>query len=486
MVDKASFGPAGIIDIGSNSVRFVAYGGSARVPSVLFNEKVMAGLGQGVGADGMLAAPAVERALAALTRFRALAKALGLVRVLTVATSAVRDAGNGAAFLAEVGGLGFEPMLLPGPEEARLAGLGVLSAIPDANGIAGDLGGGSLELVPVADGLVGEGVSLPLGVLRVAPEKANPAAFAGDIVRTLGRSRLARAAAGRVLYLVGGSWRSLALLDLHLTGHPLPIVHAHRIAPGRVPELRAALLSADRNALRAVPALSSSRIPTLPAAAALLEALTATLKPSELVVCAYGLREGLLFRELDATMQAADPLLCAAREIGGRYGRFDDHGDLIDRWIAPVFDDLPAQSRLRIAACLLADIAWGAHPDHRAQRAVDMAVHGNWVGIDAAGRAMLGLALFAAFGGSRGFDERIAALCTPEDRARAQSWGLAIRLAQRLSGGMAGPLEATRLARDEPALILALPGDAASLYGEAVSRRHRQLATALGLEARLA
>ncbi len=485
MERRNGFGPVGIIDIGSNSVRFVAYGGSARVPSVLFNEKVMAGLGQGLGADGMLAAPSAERALAALTRFSTLSKALALVRVQTVATAAVRDAGNGAEFLAQVAALGFEPMLLPGPEEARLAGLGVLSAIPDANGIAGDLGGGSLELVPVADGVVGEGVSLPLGVLRVPPEQADPAALAGDIVRAIGRNGIARAAAGRALYLVGGSWRSLALLDLHLTSHPLPIVHAHRIAPSRVPELRAALLGADRNALRAVPALSSSRIPTLPAAAALLEALTATLEPSELVVCAYGLREGLLFRELDADTQAADPLLCAAREIGSRYGRFDDHGDLIDRWIAPVFDDKPAHARLRLAACLLADIAWGAHPDYRAERAVDMAVHGNWVGIDAAGRAMLGLALFAAFGGTNGFDARIAALCTPEDRTRAQSWGLAIRLAQRLSGGVAGPLEVTRLARDEDALVLALPSQASALSGETVSRRHRQLATALGLEARL-
>jgi len=411
---------------------------------------------------------------------------MGLVRVQTVATAAVRDARNGAAFMAKVAELGFEPMLLSGPEEARLAGLGVLSAIPQANGIAGDLGGGSLELIPIADGVVGEGVSLPLGVLRVAPDQADPAALAGDIVRALGRTGIARAAAGRALYLVGGSWRSLALIDLHLTGHPLPIVHAHRIAPARVPELRAALLSADRNALRAVPALSSSRIPTLPAASALLEALTATLEPSELVVCAYGLREGLLFRELGADTQVTDPLLCAAREIGGRYGRFADHGDLIDVWIASVFDDSPIQARLRLAACLLADIAWGAHPDFRAERAVDLAVHGNWVGIDAAGRAMLGLALFAAFGGTRGFDDRIAGLCSAEDRARAQSWGLAIRLAQRLSGGVAGPLETTRLARQETALILTLAGDADALNGEAVARRHRQLATALGLEARLA
>ena len=188
----------------------------------------------------------------------------------------------------------------------------------------------------------------------------------------------------------------------------------------------------DRAALRAVPSLSGSRIPTLPAAAALLEALVTTLKPSALVICAYGLREGLLFRELTPEQRRLDPLLAAAREVGGRYGRFDDHGDLIDRWIAPVFPhDGATDRRLRLAACLLADIAWGAHPDFRAERAVDMAIHGNWVGIDAAGRAMLGLTLFSAFGGTHGFDGRIAALCDPASAKRAHHWGLAIRVAQR-------------------------------------------------------
>lgn len=478
---------SGIIDIGSNSVRFVAYGGDPRVPAVLFNEKVMAGLGAGLDEVGMLGVEPMARALAALRRFRLLARDLGLRHVTTVATAAVRDAANGDAFLAEIAKLGFAPMLVTGPEEAKLAGLGVLSAIPDADGVAADLGGGSLELIRVADGTTGEGLSLPLGVLRLTPEQSEVGALRGDIVRGVSGTGMARAAAGRPLYLVGGSWRSLALIDLHVSGHPLPIVHQHRIDRLRVPELRAAILAADRQMLRCVPSLSGSRIPTLPAAAALLEALCLTLEPSELIVCAYGLREGLLFRDLTPEQRRADPLLAAARDIGGRYGRFDDHGDLIDRWIAPTFgDDAPAMRRLRLAACLLADIAWGAHPDFRAERAVDMAVHGNWVGIDAGGRAILGLALFSAFGGTRGFDDRIAALCSPVERSRAQQWGLAIRLAQRLSGGVADPLGATSLRRDASQLILVLPGESAALAGEAVIRRHRQLAGALGIEATLA
>ena len=481
------FGPVGIIDIGSNSIRFVAYGGDPRVPAVLFNEKVMAGLGQGLDEGGMLAADAMERALHALQRFKLLARHLKLTRVQTVATAAVRDAGNGAAFMRKITALGFEPLLLPGAEEAQLAGLGVLSAIPDANGLAGDLGGGSLELVRISRGAVGECISLPLGVLRMAPETIRVGALAASIAQSLRGTALVRGGAGRPLYLVGGSWRSLGLIEMHLSGHPLPIVHQHVMTPDRIRELRHQLLASDRDSLRAIRALSGSRIPTLPAAAALLEALTRVIEPSALVICSYGLREGLLFRDLDDADRTTDPLHAAARDVGQRYGRFDDHGDLLERWIAPIFaDDSPATQRLRLAACLLADIAWGAHPDFRAERAVDMAVHGNWVGIDAPGRAMLGLSLFTTFGGTHGFDERLAGLCTLDERLRAQQWGLAMRLGQRLSGGVAAPIEATSLKRRANLLTLCLPGRWSSLGGEAVVRRHRQLAAAMGNEARLA
>ena len=107
----------------------------------------------------------MELTLRALARFRQLGKEMGLKRLHTVATAAVRDASNGKAFLKRVAELGLKPRLLSGEEEAELAGLGVVSAIPRANGIVADLGGGSLELVGVARGAAGEGISLPLGVL---------------------------------------------------------------------------------------------------------------------------------------------------------------------------------------------------------------------------------------------------------------------------------------------------------------------------------
>ena len=475
-------GRVGIIDIGSNSIRLVVYDAPARIPSILFNEKVMAGLGAGLARDGALDADAVARALNALARFRAVAAQMRVVRLRTVATAAVRDASNGPAFLARLRELGLEVELLSGDDEAVMAGFGVLAAIPDADGIVGDLGGGSLELVRVRDGGVQERISFPLGVLRAA------------VIREKGARELERAVAcaiaaagwegrgsGLPLYLVGGSWRSLARLDMALSDCPLPIVHHHRMDADAPERLGRALAGTDRKRLRAIEGLSAIRLPTLADAASLLALLVRHLGSSGLIVSAYGLREGLVHQSLPEDVRRQDPLICATRAEGMIQGRFPEHGDLLDRWIAPLFADEAAQdARLRHASCLLADIGWRAHPDFRAERGLETALHGNWVGVDARGRAMMARALYTSFGGE-GPLPIVARLCSPAEDARALRWGLAMRLGQRLSGGAADGLERTRLTLDAEALTLHLAEADLPLYGEVVERRHKALAAAFGL-----
>jgi exopolyphosphatase/guanosine-5'-triphosphate,3'-diphosphate pyrophosphatase len=477
------FGPVGIIDIGSNSVRFVAYGGAERVPSVLFNERVMAALGRGVAKDGKLDKQAMELTLRALARFRQLGKEMGLKRLHTVATAAVRDASNGKAFLKQIAEIGLKPRLVSGDEEAELAGLGVLSAIPAANGTVADLGGGSLELIKVANGKVGSGATLPLGVLRLGLDPVR-----GDIVRTLRNdikiNGLGDAARGHGLYLVGGSFRALALLDMKTMGHPLPIVHNHCIAPERLPDIRHALATLSTEQLKADTHISGARIPTLPAVVELLDAMIHVLGPRKIYVSAFGLREGLLYRDLDVGMKHEDPLLAAAVEVGERLGRFGDHGTTLNQWMDPLFPDESAEmKRLRLATCLLGDIAWNAHPDYRAERAVDMALHGNWVGIDSHGRAVLGRALCSAFGGDGGFSPDVVALLKSGEVERLIAWGRALRLAQRLSGGTEALLRKTSIALLDGKVVLLIPDKYRQLYSDAVERRLVQLSRALKRDA---
>ncbi len=483
-LSRGTFGPVGIIDIGSNSVRFVVYGGSQRVPSQLFNEKVMAALGRGLAKDGRLDEPSIALTIEALARFKLLAREMKLVKLHAVATAAVRDAINGEDFLARAKAAGISPKVIPGEEEARLAALGVISAIPQAHGIVADLGGGSLELTPVANGVPGPGISLPLGVLRLG-DKVSARAITERIRKALAdQPELLEAARGhRSLYLVGGSFRALGLLDLRLNQDPLPIIHAHRMSRERINQLRALVRTTPADQLRTLADVPSSRVGTLPAAAAMLDALGRVLEPGAIVVSAFGLRDGILFNDLKPAVSAQDPLLAAALEVGERLGRFGDHGALLDQWISPLFpDDAPEPRRIRLAACLLADVAWNAHPDFRAEWAVDMGVHGNWVGIDSRGRALLGRSLCSAFGGDYCFTPALEALLKPEESKRAQQWGRAIRLAQRLSGGTASLLQQSGVRRDGRRIVLTLPVERKALFSDAVKKRFRQLGTAMGCE----
>jgi exopolyphosphatase/guanosine-5'-triphosphate,3'-diphosphate pyrophosphatase len=204
------------------------------------------------------------------------------------------------------------------------------------------------------------------------------------------------------------------------------------------------------------------------------------------LVSAFGLREGLLYRDLDEEVRTQDPLLAAALDVGNRIGRFGDHGASLDRWIDPLFPDETGDfQRLRLAACLLGDIAWNAHPDYRAERAVDMAIHGNWVGIAAHGRAILGRALCSAFGGDGGFSAKLSALLRPGEEERVSAWGRALRLAQRLSGGTEAPLRRTAVSLEPGKVVLTIPTKYRELYADAVDRRFNQLAKALGRTAEL-
>jgi exopolyphosphatase/guanosine-5'-triphosphate,3'-diphosphate pyrophosphatase len=471
--------PVAIIDIGSNSVRLVVYAGAPRVPAPIFNEKVLAGLGAGLEQRGTFAPAARDKALAALRRFRLLIDHMKVKRTYVLATAAIREADDGREFVREVDRIGFRCEVLSPEREAELAGEGVLSAIPQADGIVGDLGGGSLELVDVADREIHGGLSLPLGVLRLDASQSGERETrraVRDGVRRLGGVKQTR---GRTFFMVGGSWRALARIDMAVTDYPLPITHEYRLAPKRIRELRRIVGEADAKWLKAA---AAARLASAPVAAMLLDVLADELEPSDLVVSTFGIREGLLYSALKPRTRARDPLIEAAREAGGGEHRFGQHGDLLDEWISPLFDDTPEMARLRRASCLLADVAWQANPNFRADRGVEMALHGNWVAITAAGRVIMAQALSSNFGREKLPGSRLAQLCSDDELRRAHHWGLAMRLGQRLSGGVASVLEHTGLSAEDGTIRLHALRAEQALVGEPVKRRLARLGEALGCD----
>lgn len=471
---------AAVIDIGSNSLRLVVYVGPPRAPIPLFNEKLSIGLGSELATTGMIPQRAFDRAIVALARFQTLTQAMGVSDVRCVATAAVRDASNGDAFIAAAAAIGISIELLSGGDEARIAGLGVLSAMPKADGIVADLGGGSLELVRVRNGQPGRGTSFPLGVLRVAALRGKRG-FAAKVRAMLSEAGWPEHDGNLPLYLVGGSWRALARYEMHLAHDPLPVVSGHRIPLASVPMLKRSLVAINPLHLATLPGISSARSTALADAAALLDPLCSELASSELIVCTSGLREGLLFDRLDLAVRAQDPLIAAAEAEGRRFARFEPHGATLDRWIAPLFtDDDAAAQRLRLAACLMAEAGWTANPDFRAERAAEMVLHGPWLGIDLADRLVLAQTLWSAAGGpGDAVKERPRGLGVADRLVRATQWGLAIRLGERLSGGAPGAFAMSRLSRDNSAIDLALSAAGCALAGEQVEKRLRQLADAL-------
>ncbi len=471
--------PVGIIDIGSNSVRLVVYAGALRVPAPIFNEKVLAGLAEDIGRTGRLSPGAREKTLAALKRFKLLLRYMAVKETRVLATAAVREAEDGAEFVREIRRIGLDCEVLSAEEEAWLAGEGVISSIPDADGIVGDLGGGSLELVQVADGAASHGLSLPLGVLRLKPSGGGEKAARQAIRAALKESGLAKHGRGRTFYMVGGSWRALARIDMLVGDYPLPVTHQYQLAPGHARELRRLVSEVDPKWAKVI---APARLATSPVAAMILDVLVDELEPSNLVVSTFGIREGLLFSELKPRPRQLDPLIEAARESGGGEHRFGQHGDLLDDWIAPLFEDSPPMRRLRLASCLLADVAWQANPDFRADRGVEMALHGNWVGVTPAGRAIMAQALSSSFGRDKLPDPRLGQLCKDDELKRAHCWGLAMRLGQRLSGGVGAVLKRSTLEIEDGTLWLAVRPTEHALAGDAVKRRLARLAEALELK----
>ncbi len=479
--------PIAVIDVGSNSVRLVVFEGLERHPRVLFNEKVLCGLGRGVGAAGRLEDEAIARALATLKRFALLCREMGVHAIEAVATAAVREAENGEAFLELVAReTGIALSVLSGAREAELSALGVISAFPHGRGVMGDLGGGSLELAAIASGAVAAQVSLPIGSLRLR------GAFGGEIAPVRKATRAALAphrdwagrAAGGAFYVVGGAWRALARVMMVQERAVLPILHGFCVDAERARELADLVARQEPESLAQIPGIAASRALVLPQAAAVLSELLTFLRSDRLVVSAYGLREGLIYAQLPRRLRAKDPLIAACEVLARANHRFGTPAALLRRWIDPLFAPSgpvvleAAESRLVGAAAVLADVAWHAHPDFRAERAMLEVLAGHFVGVDHGERAWLALVMNALYGGDE--DElfaRRARRLVPEDAARrARIAGLALRLAQRLAAGTPGPLEASGLRCTDAHLVLEVEPAAAALVNEVVERRLGALA----------
>ena len=482
--------PVAVIDIGSNSVRLVVYEGLTRSPTPVFNEKILCGLGREVASTKRLPADAIRKALAALRRFRVLCEIMEVENIYAVATAAVREAKNGAEFIRQAEAACRTPVeTLSGRKEARLAALGVLSGVREADGIVGDLGGGSLELVDIDGERIGAGTTLPLGTLALADASGDDLDKAEKIVkRALSGEPAMKALEGRTFYMVGGTWRAMARLHMWQSGYPLHVTHGYTIPAREANEFARLVHRVDPETLSRIDVVSAARRPLLPFGAAVLEQVVRIGKPKELVVSALGLREGLLHELLDARERRKDPLISAARDLNLLRSRSPRHGeelvDWTDRFMASTgIEERPAERRLRQAACLLADIGWRAHPDYRGEQSLNIIAHAAFVDIDHPGRAFLALAVYFRHAGiddDEDLSPRLRELATTRLLDRARILGAAMRVAYIVSAAMPGVLPRTPMVVEGGKLQLKLGRDLSALAGDRLKSRLRQLGKLIG------
>lgn len=483
--------PVAVLDIGSNSVRLVVYERHARALTPLYNEKSACALGRGVGQTGRLADANVAQALNAIKRFALVARMMRVGKVYVLATSAVRDAANREEFVGAVEALMESPVqVLSGEEEAHYAALGAVAGMPDFAGTVGDLGGGSLELSTISNGMDRDGQSHQLGVIRLQDDSnGHPNKAAGIVRHRLEKSSLGKATKGTDFVAIGGTWRSLAKLHQIVTDYPLHMVQNYVVPAEEMIAFCEGIIGAGSlKGYEGAEHVSSSRRELVPfGAAAMLEVLKAG-HFRNVVFSALGVREGYLYGRLDEDERRIDPLIQGAEELSVLRSRSPAHaGDLVEftgqfLQVAGV-SETAEQTRLRTVACLLADIGWRAHPDYRGPQSVDAVAYGSFTGVDHSARAFLAQIIALRYDGLKSKAANALSGLMKEDMGpRARLIGALFRVAYPMTAAMPGILPRIRFEVEGSGLTLVLPVDLAFLDGEHLRGRLEQFAGVAGFK----
>jgi exopolyphosphatase/guanosine-5'-triphosphate,3'-diphosphate pyrophosphatase len=243
------------------------------------------------------------------------------------------------------------------------------------------------------------------------------------------------------------------------------------------------LSSKSRRALEFIGEETRRRADAVPFGAVVLERLLKATKIDRVVVSSYGVREGLLFQRLPDDLRRSDPLLAATREWATREARDPALEGVLLSWTQNLFGHEAADDlRIRKAACALSDVMWRGHPDHRAEAAFQMALNGNFTGIDHRERGMLALSLHHRYSGRDtppGNYSRLSSFLGDDASSWAMILGAALRLAYSIAGPSADIIKQTSMRVTASSLILSMPRALEPLWCEAVERRLTELAAAM-------
>jgi exopolyphosphatase / guanosine-5'-triphosphate,3'-diphosphate pyrophosphatase len=297
-------------DIGSNTVLMLAVEvGSDRRPRVLAERSRITRLGRGVDSAGRLDPDSSARTLAAIEEFASDARSLGVDKIVAAATAALRDAADGAQFIARVRertGVALE--IIPGLEEARLSHLAVLRGLaidPRAPLLIVDIGGGSTEFIHTEAGRELQMTSLQIGSVRLTERciRSDPPS-AQDVAGL--RATIDGALAGlgwnfrpEVMVGIAGTVTTICAVVLGMTAYDAAIVHGHVLTRAEVERALAMFGSRALDERRKLPGLVEGRADVIFAGAMILERAMTRFDAASVIVSDQGVRWGLVWREID-------------------------------------------------------------------------------------------------------------------------------------------------------------------------------------------
>lgn len=455
------------------------------MPIPIFNEKALCALGAELKETGKLSETGRVSAMVNIGRFAEIAVEMELENFLVVATAAVREASNGPEFVAELERrFKIKIKTLTGDDEARLSALGVVSAFPAADGVMGDLGGGSLELVDIVAGAARRYASMPLGPLRLGPLKSRwRTAMMARIDEELLKLEWLDSLDRRPVYAVGGAWRSLARAHMTDTNYPLQVIHGYELGRQEALDFLDRISGGSVTGGDRVGGISVRRHASVALAALILTRVIRLGGASGIKFSAFGLREGCLFDQIADDEKARDPLLESCAVIAGKSGRFPLAPELVERWIRGFLPELAHRdARLVSAVAMLCDIGWAEHPRYRGEHAFLKVLRLPVVGIDHEDRAFVALAILARYQGNLKLPAAtaISTLVPQKRRQDALRIGLAVRFGLTLCGGVGRLLSRIKVRPNNNSVSIVYPRDMAVMHGELVGRRLDDLSRAIG------
>ena len=323
--------PVAVIDIGSNSGRVMVFERDASSHlRLLAGSRAPLRLVSDVDERAQLSEATMARTMEALRDFQAIATSVGAKRIVGVATSAMRDASNGALFAQRVKReLGIRIEIIGELTEARYGFAGAVRGLAVSNGLLFDLGGGSLQITRFARRRLVEAVSLPFGALRLSEKFLESDPPTGKQLRRLRdhvQSRLAKAGMGRIaagdrLVGTGGTLRNLAKVDRQARRYPVGRLHGYELSVDRLAGIVDRLATTREKRRDEVSGLSAERADSIVGGAVAIQTLAEFVRAKQILVSGQGMREGIALGLLK--MAVGSPAAVKEASLSSLVSRFD-------------------------------------------------------------------------------------------------------------------------------------------------------------------